>query len=114
MQNFYFLCNRVNQKLNYYYMKKIILLLIAFAFIGLSAQSQTWSTVGVGTNNSVTSMTVNNGNLFTGGQFTTAGGNTANYFAKWNGAIWSSPGGTSMNSSVNALTVQNATVTAGG
>ena len=42
--------------------------------------------------------------LYAGGGFTTAGGVSANYIAKWNGSAWS-PLGSGMNSWVWALTV---------
>ncbi|MEN9846369.1 MAG: hypothetical protein RIS36_1516, partial [Pseudomonadota bacterium] len=46
------------------------------------------------------------GNLYAGGGFTTAGGTTANYIAKWNGTSWSALG-TGMDSGVYALTVDS-------
>jgi hypothetical protein len=45
--------------------------------------------------------------LYAGGNFTTAGGVTVKYVARWDGSAWSylsGPSGTGMNSSVNALT----------
>lgn len=33
-----------------------------------------------------------NGNIYAGGEFTEAGGNSANYIAKWNGSSWDSVG----------------------
>ncbi len=42
--------------------------------------------------------------LYAGGNFTTAGGVSANYIAKWDGAAWS-PLGSGMNNMVQALTV---------
>jgi hypothetical protein len=53
-------------------------------------------------------------NLYVGGQFTTAGGNTADYIAKWNGSAWSSVGG-GMDNYVYSLAVDpNYNVYAGG
>ena len=43
-----------------------------------------------------------NGNLYAGGEFTTAGGVTVNYVAKWNGSSWSALG-SGMNGFVRAL-----------
>jgi hypothetical protein len=44
------------------------------------------------------------GNLYAGGYFTTAGGVTANYIAKWNGTQWSSLGtGMGMDTIVQAI-----------
>src|SRR5262249_38993952 len=42
--------------------------------------------------------------LFAGGDFTTAGGVTVNYIARWNGSNWSTLG-SGMSGSVDALTV---------
>ncbi len=44
------------------------------------------------------------GNLYAGGNFTTAGGVAANHIAKWNGTSWSALG-SGMNSTVYALAV---------
>ncbi len=44
------------------------------------------------------------GNLYAGGEFTTAGGMAANHIAKWNGTIWSALG-SGMNNDVYALAV---------
>jgi len=48
------------------------------------------------------------GNLYVGGRFTQAGGNTANFIAKWNGSAWSSFGtgiNIGMNNSVEGFAV---------
>ncbi len=46
-----------------------------------------------GANNFIYAMVVDgSGNLFIGGNFTRAGGNSANYVAKWNGTAWSALG----------------------
>jgi len=46
-----------------------------------------------GANNYVYTMVVDgSGNLYIGGNFTRAGGNSANYVAKWNGTAWSALG----------------------
>ena len=71
-----------------------------------------WATVGGGTNGAVQSLIVfdDDGNgphapaLYAGGDFTTAGGVSVNYIAKWNGSIWS-PLGAGADSFVKALTV---------
>jgi hypothetical protein len=44
------------------------------------------------------------GNLYAGGQFTTAGGISANYIAKWNGSEWS-PLGSGISGSVSTLAI---------
>ena len=58
-------------------------------------------------------LTVYNGELIAGGRFTTAGGVTCNYIARWNGATWQ-PLGAGMNGDVYALTVYNGELIAGG
>jgi hypothetical protein len=60
--------------------------------------------MGTGMNNNVNALTINTPNLYVGGNFTTAGGNSANYIAQWNGTSWSAMG-TGMNGEVDALTV---------
>jgi hypothetical protein len=53
----------------------------------------------------VTALVVDgSGNLYAGGQFTEAGGVTANYIAKWNGTSWQ-PLSSGMNNYVDALAV---------
>jgi hypothetical protein len=52
-----------------------------------------WSALGSGLDNSVWAFEFdNNGDLFVGGDFTTAGGNTATRIARWNGAAWTALG----------------------
>jgi len=56
---------------------------------------QRLSTIGSsnGLNNGVYSLaTDTSGNLYAGGYFTTAGGNSVNHIAKWNGSNWSTLG----------------------
>ncbi|MBM4113173.1 MAG: hypothetical protein FJ253_07330 [Phycisphaerae bacterium] len=69
-----------------------------------------WSALGSGMNNTVSSLTTfDDGSgggpaLIAGGSFTMAGGGSATRIAKWNGAAWSALGG-GMDVSVNALAV---------
>ena len=51
--------------------------------------SQNWTPLGSGMNGQVLALCVYNNELIAGGSFTTAGGISANYIAKWNGSSWS-------------------------
>jgi hypothetical protein len=73
-----------------------------------------WSPLGSGTNigyvNALTVFDDGSGQaLYAGGDFTAAGGVTANHIAKWNGSTWSAlgsgMGGLGYNTSVESLTV---------
>ncbi len=65
--------------------------------------TETWIPLGTGMNLPVYALCVGpDGTLYAGGAFTTAGGVSANYIAKWNGTSWS-PLGTGMNAAVAAL-----------
>jgi hypothetical protein len=70
---------------------------------------------GLGMNGVVYALVVDgNGNVYAGGDFTTAGGTTASRIAKWNGTAWSALG-LGMNAIVLALAVDgNGNVYAGG
>ncbi len=62
-----------------------------------------WSALGTGMNDIVYALAFDaSGNLYAGGQFTTAGGVAANRIAKWDGTSWSALG-TGMSSIVYAL-----------
>jgi len=92
-------------------MKTLFLLISSItAFI---CNAQTWSPVSTGMNDYILALAVYNGNLYAGGRFTTAGGNSASYIAEWNGTSWSAVGG-GMNNVVMALTVCNGNLYAGG
>lgn len=54
--------------------------------------TSSWKSLGGGMNGNVFVLDSSNGNLYAGGLFTTAGGNSANYVAVWNGVSWSSLG----------------------
>ena len=77
-----------------------------------------WSAVGTGVNAPVRALaTDGSGNVYAGGDFTTAGGATVNYIAKWNGSSWSalaSGGQTGVNASVRAVAYDSNYVYAGG
>jgi hypothetical protein len=82
-----------------------------------------WSALGTGTNWTVNALAVFNSKLIAGGNFTTAGGAPADYIASWDGTTWSALGA-GMSAivmwppdyplCVNALTVYNSTLIAGG
>ena len=72
-----------------------------------------WSALGTGMNFYVAALAVIGSDLYAGGRFTTAGGVSANYIAKWNGSSWS-PLGSGMNGAVIALAVIGADLYAGG
>lgn len=77
-----------------------------------------WSPLGSGVANGtfgtdVSAMVVFEGDLIAGGNFTTAGGQSASYIARWNGTTWS-PMGTGLNTWVRSLRVENGVLYAGG
>jgi hypothetical protein len=78
-----------------------------------------WWPLGLGMNNKVSALAVSGTLVYAGGNFTTAGGNPANYVAKWDAHSWSAVGsglggGDFQESSVSALAVLNSEVYAGG
>jgi hypothetical protein len=76
--------------------------------------AKAFSALGTGANGRVTALTVWNGNLYAGGQFTLAGGvaNTV-HIAKWDGTTWSALG-TGANGDVWSLEVWNGNLYVGG
>jgi hypothetical protein len=62
---------------------------------------------------SVNALAVYNGELVAGGYFTTAGGLSTRYIARWNGSHWTSPGG-GLDNEVSALAVYNNQLIVGG
>jgi hypothetical protein len=77
-----------------------------------------WSPLGPGLSggqfgSDVSALAVSGSTLYAGGGFTTAGGNSANYIAQWNGSSWS-PLGSGVNGEVSALAVEGSTLYAGG
>ena len=87
-------------------MKKIILILFILLYTLNISYSQTWSPLGSGVNNFALKLTVYNNELIAGGTFTTAGGVSANYIAKWNGTTWSTLG-SGMDSIINCKSNYN-------
>jgi hypothetical protein len=72
----------------------------------------------IGVNGTVLALTVYDGNLIAGGQFTTAGGRTVNRIARWDGSQWhplESGGQVGVSgTAVHVLTVYNGDLIAGG
>ena len=92
----------------------IVSLIMVFSVIFTEkTYSQNWSGLSYGMNHWVHALTVYNGELIAGGEFTSAGGVPANYIAKWNGYSWSALG-TGSNAQVDALCVFNGQLVAGG
>lgn len=95
-------------------MKK--LLLFSIAFWGThSANSQTWSALGSGMNQTVNCLAEYSNSLYAGGDFTYVNGTTtsAHYIAKWDGSSWS-PLGSALNNTVSAMTSYNNELYVGG
>ena len=80
----------------------------------------TWQPLGSGMDGAVWALTVypgapgQAGELIAGGAFTTAGGNPANFIARWNGATWQALGNNGMNDFLHALMVYDGELIAGG
>lgn len=78
-----------------------------------------WQPLGTGVDSApypgpgVYALTVYNGDLIAGGEFTTAGGENANGIARWNGSTWQALG-TGTNGFVSALSEYNGALIAGG
>ncbi|MCG3165400.1 MAG: hypothetical protein POELPBGB_01163 [Bacteroidia bacterium] len=98
-------------------MKKLFLFSTVFLFAFLQqALSQTWpSTLGVGMNNNVNTLAVDqiNNVLYAGGEFTTAGGISASKIAKWTGSAWEAMG-TGVNGNVYSMLFNNGKLYIGG
>jgi hypothetical protein len=79
-----------------------------------SGSPSTWTAYGTGVNDVVKALALDgSGNVFAGGDFTTAGESTANRIAKWDGAAWSTYG-SGTNAAVNALATVSNTLYIGG
>ena len=78
-------------------------------YSGIAAWDDTnWSALGVGFNNTVSAVTVYNGELYAGGIFTATRDNLTplNHIAKWNGTQWQAVG-EGLNDTVLVLTVDS-------
>src|SRR2546422_548704 len=69
----------------------------SFSLAAAAFSDANWTPLGSGMNNYVQALAVSGSNVYAGGQFTTAGGSTANYVARWDGSSWS-PLGSGMGS----------------
>jgi hypothetical protein len=72
-----------------------------------------WSSNNSGMDYSTRAFAVYNNELYAGGVFTTAGGDSVNHISKWDGAAWSAVGA-GVNLAVLSLTVHNGDLYAGG
>lgn len=91
-------------------------LLLAQRSAGDNPQIITWHTLGTaseGVNNRVNAITSYQGKIIVAGQFTTAGGISANRIAAWDGNSWT-PLGLGFDNTVRALAVMGNTLYAGG
>jgi hypothetical protein len=82
-----------------------------------SYASANWTPLGAGVDSSVFAVTADgNGGVFAGGQFTTAGGQSARGIAHWNGTTWSALGSgvASPSPSVDSIEVNGSDVYVGG
>ncbi len=79
----------------------------------LETQVIAWSALGSGMNDAVKAIAVSGSDVYVGGEFTLAGGSSANRIAKWNGSSWSSLG-TGMDGNVFAIAVSGSDVFVGG
>lgn len=102
-----------NTKITSFSKRTFILIVFVLLSTVNSSFAQDWSGLSYGMDHWVHALTVYNGELIAGGEFTHAGGVPANYIAKWNGYSWS-PLGSGMNAEVDALCVFNGDLVAGG
>ncbi len=79
------------------------------------ALNGTWSTLGSGLNGEVTAIAVSGSDIYVGGWFTTAGGISANYIARWDSttSTWSALG-SGLNNVVMAIVVSGSDIYVGG
>jgi hypothetical protein len=76
-----------------------------------------WSPLGSGVNSQVNTLVAEDGQLYAGGTFTTAGGVTVNKIARWDGSAWSAMGAglsTGPTDAVNGITRIDDQLYAGG
>ncbi len=83
-------------------MKKQLFTFIISVFTGITLNAQSWAILGSGVNAQVTEISSYGSDIYAGGYFSTAGGNSASHIAKWNGASWS-PMGNGTNDIITAM-----------
>jgi trimeric autotransporter adhesin len=95
-------------------MKKFLLCFLFVSF-SLLTSAQSWTGCGTGMNGTVWAITVDpaTGTMYAGGEFTQAGGGSANRVAKWDGSSWSAMGA-GLDGTVRALAYYQGTLYAGG
>ena len=101
------------KKLKHFFIILLSVMMILILPTIIFAENGYWSALSsggeIGVNGSVKALTVDaSGNLYAGGHFTTAGGETVDYIAKWDGISWSGLSGGMANHfdlSVRALTM---------
>jgi hypothetical protein len=81
--------------------------------IGLWTGGTNWLALGTGSDSDVTSIALGPGGYYVGGNFLTAGGNTVNHVAFWNGSAWSGLGA-GVDNEVYSLAVVGTAVYVGG
>jgi hypothetical protein len=85
--------------------------------VSYNTTNGTWSTLGLannGLNDTVFGIVVNNNDVYVSGKFTTAGGNSANRVARWNGSSWSALGNGIDDDNVYAIGIVNNILYVGG
>ncbi len=87
--------------------------LSSYVFAGGNPPIQGWTNLGSGVNGEVNSIIEYNGDIYAGGEFTIAGGNSISFIARWDGSQWSSLG-SGVNGFVDAMAVYNGELYAGG
>jgi hypothetical protein len=103
-------------------MKNLFVSILAVIIVGVIApknsisQTNRWDTIFVANNsvnNKILASTSNGSEIFIGGVFTSAAGQTTNYIAKWNGTNWDTVSN-DLNGRVYALAIFEGKLVAGG
>lgn len=98
-------------------MKKLIAFFFFLLLVSLhTTKSQTWpTTLGEGMNGNVNALAVDQANdiLYAGGEFTMAGGTSANKIARWTGGAWQ-PMGSGVSGNVYCMLFHNGELYIGG